>query len=81
MKVKKQATKKRTPRKPSAMRELIAPPGDKRYIRRDAKGRIKESGDVGRSQSQDRKRKTKTNAKAGQGDRNDRKPAKSPARK
>jgi hypothetical protein len=27
----------------SKKRELIAPRGDKRYIRRDAKGRIKES--------------------------------------
>ena len=33
----------------STKRELIAPRGDKRYIRRDAKGRIKESDDVGRS--------------------------------
>ena len=30
----------------STKRELIAPRGDKRYIRRDAKGRIKESDDV-----------------------------------
>jgi hypothetical protein len=29
----------------SKKRELIAPRGDKRYIRRDAKGRIKESDD------------------------------------
>jgi hypothetical protein len=54
-------------------RELIAPRGDKRYIRRDAKGRIKESEDVGRSLSQDRRRKAKTVAKSGQGDRGDRK--------
>jgi hypothetical protein len=49
-------------------RELIAPRGDKRYIRRDAKGRIKEP-----SLSQDRRRKAKTVAKPGQGDRGDRK--------
>jgi hypothetical protein len=49
------------------------PRGDKRYIRRDAKGRIKESDDVGRSLSQDRRRKAKTVAKPGQGDRGDRK--------
>jgi hypothetical protein len=30
-------------------RELIEPKGDKRYIRRDERGRIKESDDVGRS--------------------------------
>ena len=55
-------------------RETIEPhSGDKRYIRRDAKGRIKESDDVGRSLSQDRRRKAKTVAKPGQGDRGDRK--------
>ena len=59
----------------STKRELIAPRGDKRYIRRDAKGRIKESDDVGRSLSQDRRRKAKTVAKSGQGDRGDRKVA------
>lgn len=30
-------------------RELIAPHGDMRYVRRDEKGRIKESDDVSRS--------------------------------
>jgi hypothetical protein len=55
-----------------AKRELIAPKGDKRYIRRDATGRIKESDDVGRSLTQDRKRKAKTIAKPGQGDKGDR---------
>ena len=59
----------------STKRELIAPRGDKRYIRRDAKGRIKESDDVCRSLSQDRRRKAKTVAKSGQGDRGDRKVA------
>jgi hypothetical protein len=59
-------------RKRAAKRELIAPRGDKRYIRRDAKGRIKESDDVGRSLAQDRRRKAKTIAKPGQGDRGDR---------
>jgi hypothetical protein len=54
-------------------RELIAPRGDKRYIRRDEKGRIKESDDQGRSLSKDRRRKAKMVAKAGQGDRGDRK--------
>jgi len=68
----------------SSTRELIAPRGDKRYIRRDAKGRIKESDDVGRSLSQDRRKKAKTVVKSGQGDRGDRKvtrakPSKKPA--
>ena len=79
--MKKQTTKKRAAKKAPAKRELMAPRGDKRYIRRDPKGRIKESDDVGRSLSQDRRRKAKTTAKAGQGDRGDRKPAKASARK
>jgi hypothetical protein len=81
MTVKKQTTNKRTAKKTTAKRELIAPRGDKRYIRRDAKGRIQESDDVGRSLSQDRRRQAKTAAKVGQGDRGDRKPAKALARK
>jgi len=46
--------------------------GDARYIRRDAKGRIKESDDVGRSQKQDRARKAKRKVKSGKGDKGDR---------
>jgi hypothetical protein len=57
-----------------AKRELIAPKGDKRYIRRNAKGRIKESDDQGRSLATDRRGKAKTKAKRGQGDRGDRSP-------
>ena len=53
-------------------RTLIAPKGNKRYVRRDASGRFKEVEDVGRSLTQDRKRKAKTKAKKGQGDRGDR---------
>ena len=73
--------KKRSTKKRSAKRELMAARGDKRYIRRDTKGRIKESDDVSRSLSQERKRKAKKKVAAGQGDRGDRKPAKSRARK
>ena len=57
----------------AAKRELIAPKGDKRYIRRDERGRIKESDDVGRSLAADRRTKAKTVAKPGQGDKGDRK--------
>jgi len=71
----KRPTKKAAFKKSAAKRELIAPRGDKRYIRRDAAGRIKESDDVSRSLSQDRRRKAKTAAKPGQGDRGDRKTA------
>lgn len=54
-------------------RELIEPhPGDKRYVRRDAKGRFAESDDVGRSLAQDRKRHATHDAGPGQGDRGDR---------
>jgi hypothetical protein len=58
----------------AAKRELIEPtPGDKRYVRRDAKGQFKEVDDVGRSLSADRKRKAKGTATKGQGDKGDRK--------
>ena len=78
----KKSAKKPAAKKRAAKRELISPRGDKRYIRRDAAGRIKESDDVSRSLSQDRRRKAKKAAKSGQGDRGDRKPAsKAPARK
>jgi hypothetical protein len=66
------AARKKAAKRKSAKRELIAPRGDKRFIRRDSKGRIKESDDVGRSLSLDRKRKAKSGAKPGQGDRGDR---------
>jgi hypothetical protein len=54
-------------------RELIEPnEGDKRFVRRDAKGQFSESDDAGRSLSQDRKRKAKSSTKSGQGDKGDR---------
>ena len=57
-----------------AERELVEPnPGDKRYIRRDERGRFEEVDDVGRSLSQDREREAKTASKKGQGDKGDRK--------
>ena len=55
-----------------AKRTLIEPQkGDKRYIRRDSKGRIKESDEVGRSLASDRRVKAKTVVKSGQGDKGD----------
>lgn len=60
--------------KSSSSRELIEPnPGDKRYIRRDDKGRIVESDDVGRSLAQDVRQKAKTTVRPGQGDKGDQK--------
>jgi hypothetical protein len=54
-------------------RELIEPTkGDKRFVRRDEKGRIAESVDVSRSLAQDVRKKAKTVAKPGQGDKGDR---------
>jgi hypothetical protein len=54
-------------------RELIDTGTDKRYVRRDDKGRFKESDDVGRSLSQDIESKAKAAVKAGAGDKGDRK--------
>lgn len=74
----KKATKKRA----GSARELIAPNGDKRLIRRDEQGRIKESDDLGRSLAQDVRKKSKTVVKSGQGDRGDqKKPAKKATKK
>jgi hypothetical protein len=74
----KKVAKKGTAKKATATkRELMAPRGNKRYIRRDEKGRIKESDDVGRSLAQDVRKAAKTVAKPGQGDKGDhKKPAK-----
>jgi hypothetical protein len=67
----KAKTTKKTTKRGTGKRELIKPKGDARYIRRDAKGRITESDDVGRSLKQDRATKSKTKAPKGQGDRGD----------
>ena len=67
------ATSKNGKSSSGSKRELIAPNGDKRYIRRDEKGRIKESDDVGRSLSQDVRKRARTEVGSGQGDRGDRK--------
>jgi hypothetical protein len=53
-------------------RELIAPKGDKRFVRRDEQGRFEESDDAGRSLARDVRQYAKTKAKSGQGDRGDR---------
>jgi hypothetical protein len=68
-------------RKQARKRELIAPRGDKRYVRRDAAGQFKEVDDVGRSLAQDRKRKAKTKSKPGQGDKGDRPSSRRSAKK
>ena len=53
-------------------RELIDTGTDKRFVRRDEKGRFDEVVDVGRSLAQDRRREAKTESEPGQGDRGDR---------
>ena len=68
---KKASGRKTSGKKASGKRTLIKPKGNARFIRRDAKGRIKESDDVGRSLFQDRKRKAKKKVKSGYGDRGD----------
>jgi hypothetical protein len=60
-------------KKGAAKRELIDTGTDKRYVRRDEKGRFEESDDVGRSLSQDIRRKAKTTVPSGQGDKGDQK--------
>ena len=64
-------TRTNAKRKKAAKRTLISPRGDKRYIRRDSQGRIKESDDVSRSLSRDQRTKAKRKAPKGQGDRGD----------
>jgi hypothetical protein len=60
-------------KKGAAKRELIDTGTDKRYVRRDDKGRFDESDDVGRSLAQDVKKKAKTEVPSGQGDKGDQK--------
>ena len=73
----KSAKRKTAPRKSAkrktkaAKRTLIAPKGDKRYVRRTKRGRFKESDDVSASLSADRRKRAKRKAPKGQGDRGD----------
>ena len=57
----------------SSKRELIDTGTDKRYVRRDDKGRFKDVVDVGRSLAADQRQHAKNESKPGQGDRGDRK--------
>lgn len=57
----------------SGKRTLVKPKGDARYVKRTARGKFKESDDVGRSQKADRPRKAKKTAKSGYGDQGDQK--------
>jgi hypothetical protein len=52
-------------------RELIDTRTDKRYVRRDDKGRFKDVVDVGKSLAADQRTKARTTVKSGEGDRGD----------
>ena len=57
----------------NSKRELIDTGNDKRFVRRDDKGRFDEVDDVGRSLAQDVRKHAKTVVPPGQGDRGDQK--------
>ena len=69
---KKAIAKKPAGRKKAAKRELIDSGTDKRFVRRGAAGKFRESDDVGKSLSADRRKKAKAKVKSGQGDKGDR---------
>ena len=69
---KRKTAAKKAARTKAAKRELIDTGTDKRFVRRGAGGKFKESDDVGKSLSADRRKKAKTKVKSGQGDKGDR---------
>jgi hypothetical protein len=69
---KKAAAKKKAGRKKAAKRELIDTGAATRFVRRSARGKFKESDDVGRSLAADRRKNAKTNVTSAQGDKGDR---------
>ena len=69
---KKTAAKKPAGKRKAAKRELVDTGADKRYVRRGAAGKFKESDDVAKSLSTDVRKKAKTKVKSGQGDKGDR---------
>jgi hypothetical protein len=69
---KKTTARKTAGRRKASKRERIDTGSDKRFVRRGARGRFKESDDLGKSLSSDRGRKAKRKVKSGQGDKGDR---------
>ena len=57
--------------KRESKRELIDTGSDKRFVRRNDKGRFDDVVDVGKSLAQDRRQHAKTKVPPGQGDRGD----------
>ncbi len=66
------ATKAKKSKNRASKREPIDTGRDQRFVRRGAKGRFKESDDVGRSLAADRRKKAKKKVKSGYGDKGDR---------
>lgn len=60
-----------TKKKGGSRRELIAPKGDKRYVRRKANGTFGKTVSVGKSLAADKRSKAKRTVPKGQGDRGD----------
>ena len=67
----KAGTKSKSKSKATSRRELIAPKGDKRYVRRKADGKFGKTVDVSKSLSADRRTTAKKKVPKGQGDRCD----------
>ena len=64
---------KKSSKRSQGKRTLMKPEADARFVKRDSRGRIKESDDVGRSQKADRRREAKRKVKSGYGDKGDQK--------
>jgi hypothetical protein len=71
-KKRKEANRQGTKRRRSAKREFIRTGRDARFVRRGARGRFKESDDVGRSLRADRRKKAKRKVRSGYSDKGDR---------
>jgi hypothetical protein len=71
----KKATARKSAKRSSAKRDLVDTGSNKRYVKRTAKGKFKDSDDVSRALSADTRKAAKKATKAGYGDQGDRKRA------
>jgi hypothetical protein len=60
--------------RPAGKRDLVRRPKASAYAKRTARGRFKETDDVGRSQKADKPRKAKKKVRSGYGDQGDERP-------
>lgn len=67
----KKTARKSSRKRSTSRRELVHTGTDKRYVKRTARGRFKESDDVSRSLSSDRRRSAKKSTRSGYGDQGD----------